>query len=369
MKFGLDNLSGDESIRALSAPLLDIIASTPGLTELSMSTPGDFFLEINGAWERREIPEMSKTVCHRLVEAISFYVKQEIKEESPLLSTTLPTGERIQVVIPPACDPEQIVISIRVPDKAQGRTLQSYQEAGTFDKFKWIESQHASTFKDQLTHEDRVLSQYLKDKNLYAFLREAVLFKKTIAVIGDTGSGKTTLMKALCQIIPTQERLLTIEDSRELMLPNHPNSAHLLYAKGGQAASRATPADLISACMRLKPDRVLLAELRGSEAWDFLKLMTSGHAGSITSFHAKNCSVAADRWAFMCKEHRDAATISAQEVKELVATTVDAIVHITRKVMHDNEGKVIGVDRFVSEVRFDPAAEIAKAVGLGILHA
>lgn len=369
MKFALDNLAGDESIRALSAPLLDIIANTPGLTELSMSTPGEFFLEINGDWERREVPEMSKTVCQRLVEAISFYVKQEIKEESPLLSTTLPTGERIQVVIPPACDPSQIVLSIRVPDKAEGRTLQSYQDAGAFNKFKWIESHHAVTFKDQLTHEDRVLSQHLKDRNLLAFFREAVLCKKTIAVIGDTGSGKTTLMKALCQIIPPQERLLTIEDSRELMLPNHPNKAHLLYAKGGQAATRATPADLIAACMRLKPDRVLLAELRGSEAWDFLKLMTSGHAGSITSFHAKNCSVAADRWAFMCKEHRDAATISAHDIKELVATTVDVIAHITLKKNHDAAGNCIGAERFVSEVRFDPAAEIAKAVGQGVLHA
>jgi type IV secretion system protein VirB11 len=369
MKFALDNLSGDESIRALSAPLLDIISTTPGLTELSMNTPGDFFLEINGAWERRAVPEMSKTVCQRLVEAISFYVKQEIKEESPLLSTTLPTGERIQVVIPPACDPAQIVISIRVPDKAAGRTLQSYQDVGTFSKFKWIESRHAVTYKDQLTHEDRFLSQHLKDKNLFAFLHEAVLCKKTIAVIGDTGSGKTTLMKALCQIIPTEERLLTIEDARELMLPNHPNSAHLLYAKGGQAALRATPADLIAACMRLKPDRVLLAELRGAEAWDFLKLMTSGHAGSITSFHAKNCAVAADRWAFMCKEHRDATTISAHEIKELVATTVDVIIHITRKVVHDSRGQIIGIERFISEVRFDPAAEIAKAVGQGVLHA
>jgi type IV secretion system protein VirB11 len=369
MKSTPDNLAGDESIRALSAPLLDIIAKTPGLTELSMSTPGEFFLEINGSWERREVPEMSKTVCQRLIEAISFYVKQEIKEESPLLSTTLPTGERIQAIIPPACDPSQIVISIRVPDQAQGRTLQSYQDAGTFKQFKWIESRHAITHKELLTREDRILSQHLKDKNLLAFLHEAVLFKKTIAVIGDTGSGKTTLMKALCQLIPSQERLLTIEDARELMLPMHSNKAHLLYAKGGQAALRATPADLIAACMRLKPDRVLLAELRGAEAWDFLKLMTSGHAGSITSFHAKNCAVAADRWAFMCKEHRDAATISAREIKELVASTVDVIAHITLKKNYDKEGNFTGAQRFVSEIRFDPAAEIAKAVGQGVLHA
>ncbi len=334
-----------------------------------MNVPGVFFLEVNGAWIRRDVPEMDRNRCERLVEAVSYYVKQEIKEESPLLSTTLPTGERIQVVIPPACDASQIVISIRVPDSTEGRTLQSYEEAGTFSKYVWVESLNTAKYREYLTHEDKSLVDLLKAKNLHDFLRGAVLAKKTIAVIGDTGSGKTTLMKALCQIIPSTERLLTIEDARELSLPKHPNSAHLLYAKGGAAARRATPADLIAACMRLKPDRVLLAELRGSEAWDFLKLMTTGHSGSITSFHAESCALALDRWAFMCKEHQDAASASAQDVKDLVALTVDVIVHITRKVIYGTDGQVTGVDRYVTEVHFDPAAKLAKAIGGGVLHA
>ena len=137
----------------------------------------------------------------------------------------------------------------------------------------------------------------------------------------------------------------------------------------GAAAKRATPADLIAACMRLKPDRVLLAELRGSEAWDFLKLMTTGHSGSITSFHAESCTLAFDRWAFMCREHADASSSSTQELKSLVALTVDIIAHITRKVIYGASGAAIGVERFVSEVYFDPAAKIARSVGEGVLHA
>jgi type IV secretion system protein VirB11 len=90
-------------------------------------------------------------------------------------------------------------------------------------------------------------------------------------VVGDTGSGKTTLMKALCQIIPGAERLITIEDVRELFLPMHGNVVHLLYSAGKQGVADISAQDLIRSCMRMKPDRVLLAELRGAEAFDFLK--------------------------------------------------------------------------------------------------
>ena len=83
----------------------------------------------------------------------------------------------------------------------------------------------------------------------------------------------------MCQFIPGAERLVTIEDVRELMLPHHPNRVHLLYTKGRADQMTVTPAELIASCMRMAPSRVLLAELRGSEAWDFLKLLTTGHAG------------------------------------------------------------------------------------------
>ena len=369
MKSDQSNLQGDESIRALSAPLLDVINATPGLTEVSMSEPGVFFLLVDGRWDRLELPSMDRTRCLRLVEAVSYYVRQEIKAESPLLSTALPTGERIQVVIPPACDPDQLILQIRVPDRHQGRTLASYADAGVFARYRWVESPNIKRLGAHLDPPEKVLTQHLRNRDLLAFLRDAVLHKKTIAVIGDTGSGKTTLMKALCGIIPTTEHLVTIEDTRELLLPNHPNKKHLLYAKGGAAAKRVSPSDLIASCMRLRPDRVLLAELRGAEAWDFLKLMTAGHAGSITSFHAESCALAFERWAFMAKEHPDAVSASAQDIKTLVNLTVDVIIHMTAKTIYDRDGIAIGVDRYVTEVHFDPAARLAYTVGEGVLHA
>jgi type IV secretion system protein VirB11 len=369
MQSATSNLTGDESIRALFAPLMDVIANTPGITEVCMATPGVFFLLVDGRWDRLVLPVMDHTRCSRLVEAVSYYVRQEIKEESPLLSTSMPSGERLQVVIPPACDPGQLIFQIRVPDRVAGRTLQSYADNGIFDRYRWIESVNTKKFFEQLEPPDQQLVQHLKNRDLGTFLRDAVLAKKTIAVIGNTGSGKTTLMKALCGVIPSDERLVTIEDTRELLLPNHPNTAHLLYAKGGDAARRVSPGDLIAACMRLRPDRVLLAELRGGEAWDFLKLMTTGHAGSITSFHAESCALAFERWAFMAKEHPDASSASADAIKTLVRLTVDVLFHMTARTTYDPQGKATGVDRYVTEVHFDPGARLAYSVGEGVLHA
>jgi type IV secretion system protein VirB11 len=174
-------------------------------------------------------------------------------------------------------------------------------------------------------------------------------------VVGDTGSGKTTLMKTLCQHIPQSERIITIEDVRELTLPLHDNLVHLLYSKGGQGIASLTPADLIAACMRMRPDRVLLAELRGSEAFDFLKLLTTGHSGSITSYHAESCALALERYVLMAKEHSDAAIFDADGLKRLVRLTLDIIIHVKAESCAQADGG-LAKRRYVSEVHFDPVA-------------
>lgn len=363
----LATLQGDESIQALMAPVRTLIERYPNANEICMSAPGVFHVAAAGVWHEVEVPEMHAGRCLRLAEAVSYFVRQEIKEESPLLSTTLPTGERVQIAIPPACDSEQIVLSIRIPS-THVRPLSAYDDEGCFAHYRWVESAATERRWTQLSPSDQALIECLQERHLAAFLLQAVQSKKNIAVVGDTGSGKTTLMKALCLEIPAHERLITIEDARELVLPQHRNKVHLLYAKGGQAARRVSPAELIAACMRLFPDRVLLAELRGSEAFDFLKLMTTGHSGSITSFHAESCALALDRWVFMAKEHSDAASASASDIKRLIALTVDVFVHIAARPRVNAEGQVCGVDRVVTEVAFDPAGKLELHIGQGVLH-
>lgn len=362
-----ETLSRDASVIELMRPIKDLIDANPGVTEITMSTPGEFYLAKNGEWELHHVPSMNFKQCLALAESVGFRSDQSIGPKTPLLSATLPNGERMQIVVPPAVEPGSISFSIRIP-ASHIRPLSQYASEGVFQKYLWVESDELKRHWDVISHEEKKLCQLLSSRNLEEFLIAAVLAKKNIAVVGDTGSGKTTLMKSMCEHIPSSERLITIEDVRELFLPKHHNKVHLIYSKGGQGVATVTPADLISSTMRMKPDRVLLAELRGAEAFDFLKLLTTGHSGSITSFHAESCALAYERYVFMAKEHPDAAIFTDVALKRLVSLTIDIVIHITCKKTFDESGDVRGVERYVTEVDFDPARKIAMNLGEGTLH-
>jgi type IV secretion system protein VirB11 len=350
-----NSLPIDAAVTQMMEPIEEILTNYPGATEFAMVRPGEAFIEQNGAWHRLELPQFTLKRCLELANVVAIYANQDISERAPLLSATLPAGQRIQIVIPPAVERGQISLCIRIPGSSV-RTLESYVQDKVFDRYIWTQQpETSSTATHPWSKLDQRLAQLLTERDLMEFLIAAVRGKKNIAIVGDTGSGKTTLMKAVCQYIAEHERIITIEDVRELFLPKHPNASHLLYSKGSQGVAKVTPADLIGACMRLKPDRVLLAELRGSEAFDFLKLMTAGHSGSVTSFHAESCGLSPQRYVFMSKEHPDAAMFTDAALKQLVSMTIDIIVHITAERMEDVAGQVIGVDRYVTEVSFDPS--------------
>ena len=362
-----ETLSRDTSVIELMRPISDLIAAHPGVTEVTMYEPGDFFLSIHGQWIRQHLPSMNYKQCLALAESVAYRSDQVIGAKTPLLSATLPNGERMQIVVPPAVEQGTISFSIRIPS-SDIRPLAQYEADGAFDRFVWVESKALQSMPEGLDIADMRLCSLLSDRKLKEFLIAAVLAKKNIAVVGDTGSGKTTLMKSMCEHIPSIERLITIEDVRELFLPKHDNKVHLNYSKGGQGVASITPADLIAATMRMKPDRVLLAELRGGEAFDFLKLLTTGHSGSITSYHAESCALAYERYVFMAKEHPDAAIFTDVSLKRLVSLTIDVVIHVTCKKLYDANGQITGVERFVTEVDFDPARKLALQVGEGTLH-
>ncbi|MFP1132976.1 P-type DNA transfer ATPase VirB11 [Asticcacaulis sp. W401b] len=333
-------------VRELLRPFTPYL-NRPGLTELAINRPGEVFAEVGGTWECEAIPELSYERLSSLATSIANYTDQDIGPRQPILSAILPDGQRIQIVVPPACEPGTVSLSIRIP-ASQIRRLDDYDREGAFAHFTWING--PTPHEASQSTSDRALCANLASGNLAGFLERAVKARKNIAIVGETGSGKTTLMKTLCQSIPATERLITIEDVRELELPNHPNRVHLLYAKGGHGVAEITPSDLIASNMRMKPDRVLLAELRGSEAFDYLKLLTTGHAGSITSFHAESCALAAERYVFMCREHADAAVYATSDLKRLVNLTLDVIVHMTARGSGDSDRPA----RYVREVWFDP---------------
>lgn len=306
------------------------------VTEICVNRPGELYLEGRGGWRRIELPgltfERARQFCTAVVNESN--TGQRITDADPVVSLTFPTGQRAQFVIPPACDPGKVSITIRLPSH-QTRTLEQYDKEGFFAQI--LEG------AGELTPQDRELLELRQQKRYAEFFRRAVLYKKNIVVAGATGSGKTTFMKALVNHIPHAERLVTIEDARELFI-EQPNVVHLLYSKGGQSTSNVTAKSCMEACLRMKPDRIILAELRGDESFYFIRNCASGHPGSITSCHAGSISQTWDQLALMVKASSEGAGLEFDVIKRLLMMTIDIVVHI----------KAHAGGRFITGIDFSP---------------
>src|SRR5207237_1184885 len=159
-----------------------------------------------------------------------------------------------------------------------------------------------------------------------AFMRLAVKARKNILVSGPTGSGKTTWTKALLREIPADERLITIEDAQELVLDRHANHVRLFYSKDDQGQARITPKQLLESCLRMRPDRILLAELRAEEAFDYLRNVNSGHPGSVTSVHATSAELAFEQLVLLVKQSRGGRSLARRDSKSLLHLVSDVII-------------------------------------------
>ena len=165
-------------------------------------------------------------------------------------------------------------------------------------------------------------------------------------------------MKGLVEEVPKHERLITIQDTAELTLPNHPNVVHLFYSKNAQGTARVTAKSLLEACLRMKPDRIFLAEVRGDECFYFVRLAASGHPGSITSVHAGSCDLALEQMSLMIRESGAGGGLRMDEIKGLLRIVIDVIVQFDR----DERG------RFIADVAYEPRRR-HHAAGLNPLRA
>ncbi len=162
-----------------------------------------------------------------------------------------------------------------------------------------------------------------------AFLAEAVRVRCNILISGATGSGKTTLAKALGAEIGRNERLITLEDVAEFDLP-HLNQVRLFYAKSGQGLAKVGPKDLLESALRMRPDRVLVQELRDSAAYAYLRNVASGHPGAITTLHAGSVDQAFAQLSLLVKEAPEAANLSRGDVEALLRSLIDVVVQLRR---------------------------------------
>lgn len=333
------------SVHHLLAPVKAVL-DEPGVTEICVNRPGELFYETENRWERRDVPSLDLHWLRSLGVAIAAYSNNDLSDSRPILSAVLPDGERIQYVIPPACEEGIISLTIRKPSK-ETRSLAAYEDAGFFNHVRWAKRMAPNI--DELDEEELELLGLAKDNDPINFMRKCIAYEKVIVVAGATGSGKTTFMKALTTEFPVETRIVTIEDVRELFLPNHPNHVHLLYPSEAKATEGAlvTASSLLKSCMRMKPDRILLAELRGGETLDFIDACMTGHGGSITSVHANSETMAFPRMAKMGLKSEFAAGQSRESLMADLRMVVDVVVHVTND-KHSKKG------RHATGIYFDP---------------
>ncbi len=318
----------------------------PDVLEVCVNRPGELFIETTKGWHVADEPGMTYERCMALATAVATYSDQQVNQERPLLSATLPSGERVQFVIPPAVSRGTVSITVRKPSHLIKR-LDDFEQDGLFERIPG--ASHASR-NESPNFVQQLLA--LKKAGRYAdFLRLAVRQHQTIVVSGKTGSGKTTFMKGLVEEVPQQQRLITIEDTAELTLPNHCNVVHLFYSKDGQGTARVTAKSLLEACLRMRPDRIFLAEVRGDECVYFVRLAASGHPGSITSVHAGSCALALEQMSLMIRESGAGGGLRMNEIKYLLGVVVDVVVQFDR----DERG------RFISEIFYEPHRRCAQA--------
>ncbi len=283
------------------------------VSDLGVQKPGELWID-DGAWRREELAILTEGFLHALIDALGNLSGQSTSVRSPLLSAELPSGERVQAIRPPVVESAAIVI--RKPARTAWR-LKELQRRGVFDETR---ATPAFAIPDSLRVAHR-------ERNWPRYLRLCVLARRNVVVSGPTGSGKTTLLKALAREIPVAERIVTIEDVRELDLP-HPNAIRLRYSKGDQGVAGAGPRDLLEACLRMRPDRILFGELRGSEAFHFLRNVNSGHPGSITSLHANSAASAIDQIALLARQSEEGRGYGVREMRSLAAGLVDVVVQM-----------------------------------------
>ena len=329
------------------------LLNDPEVTEICINEPGAAFVERQSGWTREELPFASFDWCMGIAKLVANFTHQRISTNEPLLSATLPGGERIQVVLPPATLDRTVSITIRRPSTALW-SLEELEKLCIFESTRSVPATPAQR-RDlaTLSPEDRELTNLLARRQFVPFLRRAVQLRKNILLSGATGSGKTTVSKALILEVPSEDRLITIEDVRELSLRNQPNHVRLFYSQGAQGQAGVTPGQLLAGAKRQRPDRVFVSELRtGEEVYDYLVSVNTGHPGSITSVHADSAEMAFVALAQLMKRSQAGQGMSTREGAELAQMSVDIVVQCAR----DRQDGL--QRRIVREIWYDPGSKV-----------
>lgn len=281
---------------------------TETVTEILVNRPGEMWVEdaAQGGMQRIAAPELNDTLLQRLAEQVARASHQGINREHPLLSATLPGGERIQLCGPPATRGGWVVAIRR--HRLLKLPLDAYDH-GPLD---------VATEADPIDPTAQPI----------AFLKDAIARRQTVLISGGTSTGKTTFLNALLRELPAEERVIFVEDTAELQLPGA-NGVGLIAVRGELGEARVSTDDLVQAALRLRPDRIVLGELRGKETVSFLRAINTGHPGSFSTVHANTPKGALDQIALMAMQ--TGIGLTRTETVEYAASVIDVIVQLERR--------------------------------------
>jgi type IV secretion system protein VirB11 len=306
----------------------------PDVTDIFVNRPGELWLETSTGIERHDNPDLDDASLWRLARQIAAASDQGISREHPLLAANLPSGARVQICAPPATR-GNVTVAIRkhvVPDLS----LADFVANGAFAKVG-----HAALTQQAI---DQDLAAQLADGEIAQFLSNAVRARKSILISGGTATGKTTLLNALLKEAPLTERLVLIEDTPEIQLI-HPNAVGLVAVRGKLGEASVSAADLLEAALRMRPDRIIMGEIRGLEAFSYLRAVNTGHPGSISTIHASSPGGAIEQLALIVGQ--SGSNLRRSETIAYIHSTIDVIVQLGR-----SDGK-----RVVTAIQFPLARE------------
>lgn len=337
-----------QAVEQLLRPLQPFFEA-PEITEIAMNRPCEVWTKTFTGWERHEIPALTASYMQGLITALVTYNGVAPKS---VMYLVLPGGERGTVAVPPAVIDGTLSFLVRKHSMVV-KTLEQLADEGAFDTFTDVsfnkpsemechEAMAAHDFTRMEPFEAELL-RLKREGTVREFLESCVLNKRNIVIAGKTGSGKTTFARSLIEKVPTDERIVTIEDVHELFLESHPNRVPMLY---GYGSGRVSADECLAACMRQSPDRIFLAELRGNEAWEYLNSLNTGHPGSITTVHANNALQTFERIATLVKKSEVGRQLDMEMIKLVLYTTIDVVLFF-------HERKLV-------EVFYDPIFSKAK---------
>lgn len=288
--------------------ILDTIMSDDSITEVMINGPDNIFIEQNGVGCRLDKVFESERRLEDVIQRIVGLAGREVNSASPIVDTRLPDGSRVNVVLPP--------ISLVGP-------------VVTIRKFS----------KEPMTIEKLIRYGSLP-REVADFLEVLVRARYNIFIAGGTGSGKTTFLNALSNYIPKNERIITIEDSAELQIENVDNLVSLETRNANSAGAGAvTIRDLIKSSLRMRPDRIIVGEVRGAEALDMLQAMNTGHDGSLSTGHANSTADMLSRLETMVLQGAEGLPLAA--VRQQISSAVDVIIHLSR--LRDHSRKTMAI--------------------------